>query len=92
VKKAVLRDEIGRLTSETYRLERELADQQAEAARLAKEVEHLKTHWRPVPMTHEWQPRNPQCALCDDPRDAPRHQQPTGGMRVAWVPQLPEPS
>jgi hypothetical protein len=90
VKKAVLRDEIGRLTSETYRLERELATERAVGKKLAEEVEHLKAHWRPVPMTHEWQPRNPQCALCDDPRDSPRHR-PPGQMRVAWVPQLPTP-
>lgn len=59
MKKAVLKDEIGRLT--------------AENKKLADEVAHLKANWRPVPMTHEWQPRNPQCALCDDPRDSARH-------------------
>jgi hypothetical protein len=74
VKKTVLRDEIGRLTSETYRLERELAAQRDESKRLAKEVEYVKANYRPVPITHEWQPRNPQCALCDDPRDSSRHQ------------------
>lgn len=42
--------------------------------RLTAEVEQMKTHWRPVPITHEWTPRNPQCALCDEPRDAARHQ------------------
>lgn len=41
--------------------------------RLAAELDTIKTNWRPVPITHEWQPRNPQCALCDDPRDSPRH-------------------
>lgn len=73
MKKAVLIDEVGRLTSESYRLERELEEREAEVRRLAEEVEHLKTHWRPVPMTHEWTPRNPQCALCDEPRDSARH-------------------
>lgn len=37
------------------------------------EVKLMREHWRPVPITHEWQPRNPQCALCDEPRDSARH-------------------
>ena len=41
--------------------------------RLEKELEVVKSTWRPVPMVHEWQPKNPQCALCDEPRDAARH-------------------
>lgn len=73
MKKAVLVDEVGRLTSESYRLERELQEREVEVRRLAKEVKHLRANWRPVPMVHEWQPRNPQCALCDDPRDSARH-------------------
>lgn len=40
---------------------------------LLAEVKQMREHWRPVPITHEWQPRNPQCALCDEPRDSPRH-------------------
>jgi hypothetical protein len=51
----------------------ETARARRQVEKLKAEVEHLKTHWRPVPMTHEWQPRNPQCALCDDPRDSARH-------------------
>lgn len=45
----------------------------AEVRRLAAEVETMKANWSPVPITHPWQPRNPQCALCDEPRDSPRH-------------------
>jgi hypothetical protein len=90
VKKSVLRDEVGRLTAETCRLERELFDREAETRKLAEEVKHLKTHWRPVPMTHEWTPRNPQCALCDEPRDSPRHLVEVGQMRIGYVPQIPE--
>jgi len=41
---------------------------------LTAEVEQMRAHWRPVPISHEWQPRNPQCALCDEPRDSVRHQ------------------
>jgi chromosome segregation ATPase len=77
MKKAVLKDEIGRLTSETYRLERELANQRDENRKRAEEIDNLRTNWRPVPITHEWQPRNPQCALCDDPRDSVRHGDPS---------------
>lgn len=50
-----------------------LAAEGLKAAKLAKEVEHLKATWRPVPITHEWQPKNPQCMLCDEPRDSARH-------------------
>jgi hypothetical protein len=45
-----------------------------EVRRLKAELEAVKINWRPVPITHEWQPKNPQCALCDEPRDAARHQ------------------
>jgi hypothetical protein len=38
------------------------------------ELEVVKRDWRPVPMKHPWQPRDPQCVLCQEPRDAPRHQ------------------
>jgi septal ring factor EnvC (AmiA/AmiB activator) len=40
---------------------------------LTKEVENMRANWRPVPITHEWQPVNPRCALCDEHRDSPRH-------------------
>lgn len=74
MKKAVLKDEVGRLTSETYRLERELTDARSANSQQAEEIKSLHANWRPVPITHEWQPRNPQCALCDEPRDSARHQ------------------
>jgi hypothetical protein len=45
-----------------------------EVERLKAEIETMRRNWRPVPITHPWQPRNPQCALCDETRDAPRHQ------------------
>lgn len=62
-------------------LQRQFEQQCAETARerrknmkLTEEVETMRANWRPVPITHEWQPRNPQCALCDEPRDSARHQ------------------
>lgn len=65
-------------------LQVQLEHQSAETARerrknikLTEEVETMRAHWRPVPITHEWQPRNPQCALCDEPRDSARHQEAT---------------
>lgn len=39
---------------------------------LTTQLEHIRTNWRPVPMSHEWWPRDPRCTFCDDPRDAPR--------------------
>lgn len=47
---------------------------EAYVAQLKAEVETMRKHWRPVPITHPWQPKNPQCMLCDEPRDAVRHQ------------------
>lgn len=45
----------------------------AENTRLKARVEDMEKHWRPVPLKHPWEPRNAQCKLCDDPRDAERH-------------------
>lgn len=62
--------EAERLRGEAEREVRALTDD----VRLLKvELACVKEHWRPVPMVHEWQPVNPQCALCDEHRDAPRH-------------------
>jgi hypothetical protein len=79
-KKATLRARIEyaetRLTEERAAREaatgaaQELSEQ---VRRLTKEVESMRANWRPVPITHEWQPVNPRCALCDEPRDAARH-------------------
>jgi hypothetical protein len=38
-----------------------------------RELDVIKRDWRPVPITHPWQPRDPRCSLCDDHRDHPRH-------------------
>jgi hypothetical protein len=46
-----------------------------DVSRLKKEVEDMRKHWRPVPIAHPWQPRDPQCIFCDDFRDAPRHRE-----------------
>lgn len=46
-----------------------------EVAQLKAEVAAMHKHWRPVPIAHPWQPKNAQCSLCDEPRDAPRHQE-----------------
>jgi len=50
-----------------------LYDQAAELRALRAELKDKREHWRPVPIQHEWQPINPQCALCDEPRDSARH-------------------
>jgi hypothetical protein len=44
---------------------------------LTAEIETMRKHWRPIPIPHPWQPKDPHCLLCDDPRDAPRHQEGT---------------
>lgn len=52
----------------------DLAEHRRRIKALDEQIDNFKTNWRPVPMVHEWQPVNPQCALCDEPRDAARHQ------------------
>lgn len=74
MKKQTLREEILNLGAELDKERRDHAMSRARLRDLTAEVEKMRAHWRPVPMTHPWQPRNPQCALCDEPRDAPRHQ------------------
>jgi len=64
---------------ERYREDADLAERRArglaaDVARLKAEVETMRENWRPVPIAHQWVPRDPQCALCDDVRDHPRHQ------------------
>lgn len=61
--------------------ERKVSISAAEVRKLAAELEVIRKNWRPVPMTHTWEPRNPQCALCDDTRDAPRHK---GSLGIRW--------
>jgi hypothetical protein len=55
--------------------ERAVQTMAIEVRKLRAELDDIRKNWRPVPMTHPWQPRDPQCALCDDTRDAPRHQE-----------------
>lgn len=42
---------------------------------LQRAIDEMRKNWRPVPITHPWQPRDPQCSLCDEPKDSPRHQE-----------------
>jgi hypothetical protein len=55
-------------------LETRVEESGKENGRLTQELEQMRKHWRPVPITHAWQPRDPRCALCDESRDSPRHQ------------------
>lgn len=45
-----------------------------EVRALNAELKMMRTHWRPIPIVHEWEPRDSRCALCDEPRDNTRHQ------------------
>lgn len=45
----------------------------AELAELRRELEDKRKNWAPIPIAHPWTPRDPHCVLCDDPREAPRH-------------------
>lgn len=74
MKKAVLRAQIEALRKEVEREREKTTDAQADMRKLTREVEQMREHWRPVPIMHEWQPKDPQCALCDEPRAAARHQ------------------
>ena len=75
---------IGRLLEAIEERDRTIAEQKedlvglrAQVRGLGQEIETMKTHWRPVPIVHEWQPRNPHCIYCDEPREAVRHQRTT---------------
>jgi hypothetical protein len=54
--------------------ERRAAGLAHDVARLQARIDDMTRHWRPVPIAHEWQPTNPECMFCDEPRDAARHQ------------------
>lgn len=55
--------------------ERRALNLRAHVHSLTAEVEAMRKHWRPVPLTHPWTPRDPQCRYCDEAKDAPRHDQ-----------------
>lgn len=57
---------IGQLVIRNRALECQLAE-------LRREVEDKRKNWAPIPIAHPWTPRDPHCVLCDDPREAPRH-------------------
>jgi hypothetical protein len=73
VKKSELREMMRDLDGRYEIQSADLARERHKVHALTAEVEQMRKHWRPVPITHEWQPKNPQCALCDEPRDAARH-------------------
>jgi hypothetical protein len=56
---------------------------------LQREIDDMKRTWRPVPISHQWEPRDGRCALCDDHRDHERHTKPLdrphrSGPLVLW--------
>lgn len=73
MKKVELRAEMERLALEAHDTYAKLGKLEQANAQLKAEVETMREHWRPVPVQHPWQPRNPQCAMCDEPKDSPRH-------------------
>jgi hypothetical protein len=73
MKKIELKDALAIARADRERMRQELEKATADLRTLGREAEQMRTHWRPVPITHEWQPKNPQCMLCDEPRDAVRH-------------------
>jgi hypothetical protein len=72
-KKEWLKAQIGQLAGDLRKSESEVRRLTAENAQMQTAMAQMREHWRPVPLAHEWEPRNYQCALCDEPRDAPRH-------------------
>lgn len=55
------------------RLEQEALQLRSANRQLEHRIAKMQESWRPIPIPHEWHPRDPRCVLCDDPRDAPRH-------------------
>lgn len=52
-----------------------------DADELRHEVEDKRKNWAPIKIAHPYTPRDPGCALCDDPPEDPRHA--TGRPTVA---------
>lgn len=79
MKKSELIADLEATRFEVEELRLELGRQRDRAARaesanrrLRAEVEQMREHWRPVPIVHEWQPKE-RCRLCDEPRASARH-------------------
>jgi len=53
----------------------------AENERVFRELQDKRRNWRPIPIAHEYAPRDPACRFCDDPPDHERHQ--TGTVIVS---------
>jgi hypothetical protein len=85
------RSESIRLTEEREKLVDELNAAVDLAQQRAAEIEDMKKTWRPIPISHQWEPQDGRCALCDDPRDHERHAGLHGLMRTPVVPLLPNP-
>lgn len=80
MKKPALKDQISELEQSVSSLVGQLYEKAATVTTLTAQIKNMEANWRPVPIAHEWQPRNPQCALCDEPRDAARHAAPRATM------------
>ena len=71
------RKKIRKLREELAGSDRAIATLNNRISRAETTIADMREHWRPVPIVHEWQPRNPQCLYCDEPREAVRHQRTT---------------
>lgn len=66
-----LRAECDQLTERSNR-------QWEELQKVRTEIEDMRKSWRPIPISHQWEPRDGRCALCDDHREHERHRRPVG--------------
>lgn len=79
MKKIILRDIIRGLREEVARYAATVGRLNRENQKLQSEVDTLRLTWRPIPIHHQWEPRDGRCALCDEDRSAVRHT--AGGER-----------
>jgi hypothetical protein len=61
----------------------------ARIAELEAELESMRKSWRPIPISHQWEPRDGRCRFCDDPRGHERHAGVHGLASTPHIPLLP---
>jgi hypothetical protein len=83
VNKAILRDIIRDLREQLAdysagytNVVRDRIKVERERDALRQELTTMRNTWRPIPIVHPWEPRDPRCALCDDPRESQKHTPP----------------
>jgi acyl-CoA reductase-like NAD-dependent aldehyde dehydrogenase len=63
--------------AEVEALKQSLRLAEGQVADLTRTIGDMKQPWRPIPVSHQWEPRDGRCRFCDDPRGHARHTKPS---------------